>query len=99
VVRPGRTFVSRMYATAARVKELDFYTRLNKEFHSDFAGGIPSWLVGMALACYEVHPSHHQLIFLSSGSWGCGAFFKGYGFSGNWPGYFYNGQRTCTNSF
>ena len=35
VVRPGRFFVSRMYSTAAKVKELDFYTKLNKEFRSD----------------------------------------------------------------
>ena len=35
VVRPGRTFVSRMYSVAASVKELDYFTRLNKEFQSD----------------------------------------------------------------
>lgn len=32
-----RSFASRRYATAARVKELDFYTRLGKEFLSDLA--------------------------------------------------------------
>ena len=35
VVRCGRTFVSPMYATAIKVKEIDFYTRLNKDFKSD----------------------------------------------------------------
>ena len=35
VVRPGRTFVSCMYAVAAKVQELDYFTRLNKEFQSD----------------------------------------------------------------
>ena len=35
VVRPERSFVSRIYATSARVKELDFYIRLGKEFRSD----------------------------------------------------------------
>jgi len=35
VVRCGRAFVSRMYATAAKVRELDFCTRLNLEFRSD----------------------------------------------------------------
>ena len=35
VVRPGRTFVSRMYITAAKVSELDHFTCLNKEFRSD----------------------------------------------------------------
>ena len=33
VVRPGRTIVRRMYCTAAKVQELDYYTRL--EFRSD----------------------------------------------------------------
>ena len=37
VVRPGRSFLSRMYSTAARVPELHYYTRLNKEFRSDLA--------------------------------------------------------------
>lgn len=35
VVYHGRTFVSRTYATAAKVKELEYFTRLNMEFHSD----------------------------------------------------------------
>ena len=34
VVHCDRTFVNRMYSTAARLKKLDFYTRLNKEFCS-----------------------------------------------------------------
>ena len=37
VIRQGRSFVSQMYATAARVKELDYYTRLGWEFKSDLA--------------------------------------------------------------
>ena len=35
VVHPGRTFVGRMYSVAAKVKRLDFITRLNNEFCSD----------------------------------------------------------------
>ena len=35
VVRPRHTFVSRMYSVAASVQELDYFTRLNKEFQSD----------------------------------------------------------------
>ena len=35
VVCPGHTFVSRMYAVAAKVQELDYFTCLNKEFQSD----------------------------------------------------------------
>ena len=32
VVKCGRTFTAQMYATAAKLKELHFFTRLNKEF-------------------------------------------------------------------
>ena len=35
IVQPGRTFLSSMYATAAKLRDLHFYTRLNKEFRSD----------------------------------------------------------------
>ena len=35
VVVPGRTFTRRMFNTAAKVRELDHYTRLNREFRSD----------------------------------------------------------------
>ena len=35
VVSPGRTFLSRMYRTAARLKHLSYYTRLNTAFQSD----------------------------------------------------------------
>ena len=32
VARCGRPFLSRMYATSAKIKQLDYYTCLNKEF-------------------------------------------------------------------
>ena len=35
VVLQGRIFVARMYSAAAKVPQLDFYTRLNLAFHSD----------------------------------------------------------------
>ena len=35
VIRQGRTFVARMYKAAAKVEELSYYTRLNKEIKSD----------------------------------------------------------------
>ena len=31
----GRSFVSRMCVTTAKVKELDYFTRLNMDFHAD----------------------------------------------------------------
>jgi len=35
VVAPGRTFLSRMYHAAARLKHLSYYTCLTAAFHSD----------------------------------------------------------------
>ena len=35
VVRTGRTFICCMYSVAVKVQELDYFTRLNKEFKSD----------------------------------------------------------------
>ena len=35
IVRPGWTFVARMYSTAAKVKKLTHFCRLNKSFRSD----------------------------------------------------------------
>jgi len=37
VIRCGHTLISRMYATAAKVKKLHYYTRLNMQFRSDLA--------------------------------------------------------------
>ena len=78
VVLPGRSFVSRMYATAAKVKELDYFTRLNKAFRSDLYWWhtfLMFWN-GRSLLKW-----HSQTIFPdavivtdASGSWGCGAF-------------------------
>lgn len=35
VVRLGRTFTARMYSTAAKVKESNYFTRVNRDFRSD----------------------------------------------------------------
>ena len=89
IIRYGRTFVSRMYSTAARVKELDFYTRLNLEFRSDICwwhAFMAHWngLSFIRLLSTEAPPD----IFIqtdASGSWGCGAYFKGQWLQLEWP--------------
>ena len=37
IVRPGRTFLRRMYTTAFKVRELHYYATLGKEFRSDLS--------------------------------------------------------------
>ena len=89
VVRPGRTFMARMYSIAARVKELHYFTRLNKEFRSDLYWWhifINKWN-GLSF----LHSPNCQLHFDglvhtdASGSWVCGAFYSNQWFQYRWP--------------
>jgi len=80
VIKSGRTFVSRMYATAAKVKELDFYTRLNRGFRSDLSWWhtfMVQWN-GLSLLRYSTNLTtfHYSIQTDASGSWGCGAVFQ-----------------------
>ena len=53
VVHCGRAFVSRMYATAAKLREMHFHTRLNAEFRSDLCWWhtfLTEWN-GLSLLC------------------------------------------------
>ena len=88
VVRCGRSFVSRMYGTAARVKELTFYVRLNKDFKSDLLWWhtfLISWN-GLSLLRYigQGKPPDHLIQTDASGTWGCGEFFEGKWFQYAW---------------
>jgi len=88
VVRYGRTFVAQMYATAAKVKQLHFFTRLNKEFRSDIA-----WWHAFAHCwnCLSMLRNSESLSYSftihtdASGSWGCGAFMSGQWLQWEWP--------------
>ena len=89
VVRHGRTFVTRMYITASKVKELDFYTRLNKAFKSDLYWWhtfLKDWIGISFLKLTDSTLSAHAVIQTdASGSWGCGAFFNNKWFQWKWP--------------
>jgi len=74
VVRCGRPFLSRMYATAAKLKELHYYTCLNKCFRSDLHWGntfLVEWN-GLSLLrniTATPRPDYH-IQTDASGSWG-----------------------------
>ena len=89
VVRPGRTFTARMYNTAARVKELHYFTRLNKEFRSDLFWWhifINKWNGLSFLRAPSCALSvDGQVQTDASGSWGCGAFYSDQWFQYRWP--------------
>ena len=81
VVRCGRSFVSRMYAKAAKIQELEYFTRLNNEFRSDLSWWhtfLAEWN-GISLLRYTSPPTKHDFCIQTdaSGSWGCAAFFAG----------------------
>ena len=88
VVKCGRTFVSRMNWTAARVRELTFYVRLNKDFRSDLHWWhtfLNSWNGLSFLRCTGPgKPPDHCIQTDASGTWGCGAFFEGKWFQSPW---------------
>ena len=80
VVRCGRTFTARMYVTAAKLKKLHFYTRLNRQFRSDLAWWytfVHHWNGLSILRNPTMAPSTPIAIQTdASGSWGCGAVYN-----------------------
>ena len=76
VVRPGRTFVSRMYNAAAKLQELSHYTWLNKDFRSDLWWWhifVSQWN-GLSLFRHTSHSgtADRHIQTDASGSWSCG---------------------------
>ena len=88
VVRPGRTFVRRMCSVALRVRELDYFTRLNQGFRSDLYWWhifLQDWnSVSLLQQAGTVRP-HMTLHTDASGTWGCGALLYPQWFQLQWP--------------
>ena len=80
VIKPGRTFVARMYREAARLKNLSHFTRLTKDFHSDLRWWhlfMSTWNGVSFMDCSPQTPhANYQITTDASGSWGCGAVFE-----------------------
>jgi len=89
VVRCGRTFMARLYATAAKVKELHFFTRLNKEFRSDLAWWhvfVQHWNGLSIIRASNITPIFEATIQTdASGLWGCGAVHNHHWLQWKWP--------------
>jgi len=88
VVRYGRVFVSRIYATAAKLRKLHSYIRLNLEFRSDLCWWntfLTDWN-GLSLLWWddtEWIPSHSIQTDVS-GNWGCTSFWSDQWFQWVW---------------
>ena len=77
VVQHGRPFLSWMYATAAKVKQVDYYICLNRDFHFDlhwWNAFLVSWNALSLLRNILVGSQFH-IHTDASRSWGCGAVF------------------------
>lgn len=88
VVRPGRTFVSRMYNAAAKLRDLSHYTRLNKDFRSDLRWWhifVSHWN-GLSFFQQSSHNVTAECYIQTdaSGSWGCGGCMDIYWFQHAW---------------
>ena len=85
-VRPGRIFVRRMYSKAAKLQEMEHFTRLNKEFWSDLQWWhtfLTDWN-GVALLPPPRKPSL-TVQTDASGSWGCAGILAARWFQFQWP--------------
>ena len=81
VVRYGRAFVSRMYAAAAKLRELHFNTRLNAEFCSNLCWWytfLTDWN-GLSLFCWDDSEwtPNYSIQTDASGVWGCASYLNG----------------------
>lgn len=76
VVRPGRTFLRRMFEQLAVAKKMHHHVRLNQSFRSDLAWWntfLAAWN-GVSLLSEVISKSpDHVICTDASGSWGCGA--------------------------
>ena len=88
VVRPGRSFMRRLFDLGKVVKHLDHFVQLNKEARSD----IEWWFLfaeqwnGVSFM-YEARCKSWEVAVMSdvSGRWGCGAFSEREWFQLRWP--------------
>jgi len=86
VVRPGRTFLSRMYSTAAKLKQSSHRKKLSAAFHSDLRWWnvfVTHWN-GISFSLSDSSPDF-CIETDASGSWGCGAWCDGLWFQYKWP--------------
>ena len=89
VVRLGKTFVSRMYLTAAKLKNLHFITRLNKAFRSDLFWWhifLESWN-GFCILRHPILLTIPDFLAQTdaSGAWGCTAVLSSQWLQWQWP--------------
>ncbi len=88
VLKPGRTFLRRMYDMLSLAKHPHHHIRLNANFKSDLAWWtlfLHSWN-GSAMMSSSQPPSPSAVVTSdASGCWGCGAYWHSQWFQLAWP--------------
>lgn len=87
VVRPGRSFLRRMFELLKGVSRKQHFIRLNKSFHSDLRWWqlfLSSWNGVAMIGSQEWSPAFH-LYSDASGSFGCGAWWDQSWLQIKWP--------------
>ena len=75
VVRSRRTFVAQMHQTTAKLKKLNYFTRLTKSDLYLWHTFITSWN-GMCILCRaDCRHVNFSIQTDASGSWGCRAYW------------------------
>ncbi len=75
---PGRTFMRRMFNTVMRVRDMDHFVHLNKDFRSDLHWWqcfLESWNGASFFALVDCQIPSVSIQTDASGNWGCGASF------------------------
>ena len=88
VVRPGKTFLRRMFEVVSGVHQPHHHVRLNAEFRSDltwWATFLESWNGVSLLQEFGPRQISHQFVSDASGSFGCGALWEFRWLQLQWP--------------
>ncbi len=88
IVKPGRTFLRRMYDLLSVAEKPHHHIRLNQNFKSDLAWWVSllSHWEGSAMMSTSCPPPPNIIVTSdASGNWGCGAYWANWWFQLAWP--------------
>lgn len=99
VVRPGRSFLCRMFELLRGTAKKQLFIRLNRSFHSDLRWWhlfLESWNGVAMMGSWEWQPKIH-LFSDVSGSFGCGAWWDQSWLQVAWTRVVHRSKRTLAN--
>ena len=76
IVKPGRTFIRRIYSTISSLSKPHHHIRINQQLHSDIAwwhSFLTAWNGVSLMSVMSSRSPEFIMLSDASGSWGCGA--------------------------